>query len=310
MKLLILDTFYLLHRSFHAYPLDMQTSNGENTNVLFGFAQSVIKSILDFKPTHIVCAWESEDQPSFRKELYPQYQAHRVLADTEEEIVFRNQVSKVASFIEDFNIPRIFENGFEGDDAIGTIAKHNSLEPSAEVIIYTADKDMLQLIDDNIKVYRPSMPPFVKSKLFDVQNFKDDYGFDPSFMIDYKSLRGDPSDNIPGVKGIGDKTAKSLIQMYGSLESVYDNLHNIDKTSVRNKLENEKDNAFLSKQLATIITNIPIKFDINKAHIDNLDIKQLSKLLEHYEFNSLSRSLNALELFQRESIPDIEELFN
>lgn len=309
MKLLIIDTFYFLHRSFHAFPNEMRNSEGDRTNVLFGFTQSFLNAVLQFKPTHVVCAWETEDQPSFRKTLYPQYQIHRKSGDTEEEMIFKDQIPKVAELLKTFNIPRIFENGFEGDDIIGTIARKAKEINNSEVIIYTADKDMLQLVDDQVTVFRPSSPPFVKSKLVDKSSFIEEYEFNPEYMIDYKALRGDPSDNIPGVMGIGDKTARILIKEYKTIENIYNNIDNIDKTAVRNKLIKDKENAFLSKQLATIITNIPIEFDMNKARLEEFNIDAVVSLFEYFEFKSLFGNLDALRNLQMENMPDVSSLF-
>jgi len=310
MKLLIIDTFYFLHRSFHAFPIDMQNSKGEHTNVLFGFTQSFLNAVLKFKPTHVICAWESEDQPSFRKTLYPKYQIHRKSGDPEEEMIFKDQIPKVAKLLEIFNIPRIFENGFEGDDIIGTISKKFSVISDSEIIIYTSDKDMLQLLDTNINVFRPASPPFVKSQLIDESAFSSNYGFSPKLMVDYKALRGDPSDNIPGVYGIGDKTARTLIQQYGTLENIYENIESIEKTAVKNKLIKDRDNAFLSKQLATIITNIPIDFDFEKARIGSFDVDSVKTLFEDFEFNSLFGNLESLKTMQMDSLPDVSDLIN
>jgi len=309
MKLLIIDTFYFLHRSFHAFPIEMQTSKGEHTNVIFGFTQSLLNAILQFNPTHVVCAWESEDQPSFRKALYPKYQINRKSGDPEEEMIFKDQIPKVATLLKELNIVRLFENGFEGDDIVGTISKKFSEEdPASEIVIYTADKDMLQLVDNNISVFRPSSPPFIKSKLVDEKTFFEDYGFSSKQMIDYKALRGDPSDNIPGVYGIGDKTAKSLIIKFGSLENIYENIDKIEKTGVRNKLLKNRENAFLSKQLSTIITNIPIDFDIENANIGLIDTDRAVNVFEKFEFTSLFNRLSSLKHLQMNLMPDISNL--
>src|SRR3990167_3872348 len=195
-KLLLIDTFYFLHRSFHAYPRDLQNSKGEPTGMLLGFTQSILDSISELTPTHIACGWESEDQPSFRMALYPMYQANRVPGDPEDVELFRSQLPNVIKIIEAFNIPRLVQSGFEGDDVIGTAAAIGSKD--ANVVISTSDQDILQLINDKINVYRPARPPYVKKELFDKVKFMQKYGFKPSQMIDYKALRGDPCYNNYG----------------------------------------------------------------------------------------------------------------
>jgi len=295
-KLLLLDTFYFLHRSFHAYPKDLKSPLGESTNIIFGFAMSLLDSISEFNPTHIACGWESEDQPSFRKVLYPKYQITRAQMEIDDEKLFSEQLPKIVELLEAFNIPRLSENGFEGDDVVGTIA--NIASENAKVIISTADKDLLQLITDEISVYRPASGQFIKKQLFDEKAFIEKYQFSPRQMIDYKALRGDPSDNIPGVKGIGDKGAKSLILEFGELQKIYDNIENIKSESIKQKLIDSKDDAFMSKQLATIITNIPMKFNLNDCVVHDFDIDKVRMLFNRYGFNSLNKRLDRLELIK------------
>ena len=296
-KLLLIDTFYFMHRSFHAYPIDLQTKKGERINIVFGLAQSLLDSISALNPTHIACGWESEEQPSFRKELYPLYQANRIPGDIEEEKIFFGQFPRIIELLEAFNIPRLVQEGFEGDDVLGTVASLASKE--LPVVISTSDQDLLQLINKNINVYRPSRPPYISSQLFDEKEFEKKYGFTPKQMIDYKSLRGDSSDNIPGVKGVGDKTAKKLIQEFQNLENIYKNLNKIESASLREKLSSEKENAFLSKQLATIVTNIPMQFNLQSSEVHDFDINQVRALFDELEFNSLQKKLDKLETIQK-----------
>lgn len=293
-RLLLIDTFYFLHRSFHAFPQDFQTSKGEPTGMVYGFSQVLLNSISDLSPTHIACGWESEELPSFRKELYAEYQATRVKAEPEAEKLFWDQIPRIEQIIEAFNIPRVSSNGFEGDDVLGTMA-YKGAEQSAFVVIATADQDMLQLINDKIFVFRPAKPPYVKKTIFDKNTFVEKYGFEPKQMIDYKSLRGDPSDNIPGVKGIGDKTAKELLKQFKSIEEIYENLDKIEKESIRKKLIEYKDDAFLSKQLATIIANIPLDFNLKDCEVHDFNVEKVRKLFEELEFKSLLPKLEKLE---------------
>lgn len=292
-KLLLLDTFYFLHRSFHAYPKDLKSTTGEYTNIVFGFASSLLDSILTLNPTHIACGWESEDQPSFRKELYPLYQFSRVSMEPEDDHIFKDQLPRVIELIEAFNIPRLSESGFEGDDVLGTASEVASKD--LDVVISTADQDLLQLINDKVFVYRPARPPYIKSELFDAEKFKEKYTFEPKLMIDYKALRGDPSDGIPGVMGIGDVTAKNLIGQFGSLENIYDHLDDVKSASVKKKLIDDKDEAFMSKQLATIITNIPMKFNLGDCQVHDFDVRKVQKIFDRLGFKSLNRKLDMLE---------------
>lgn len=292
-KLLLLDTFYFLHRSFHAYPKDLKSPSGEYTNIVFGFASSLLDSILTLNPTYIACGWESEDQPSFRKELYPLYQFARVSMEPEDDHIFKDQLPRVIELIEAFNIPRLSENGFEGDDVLGTAAQIASKD--LDVVISTADQDLLQLITDKVFVFRPARPPYIKSELFDAEKFKEKYTFEPKLMIDYKALRGDPSDGIPGVMGIGDVTAKQLIGQFGDLENIYAHLDEVKSASIKKKLEDDKDEAFMSKQLATIIVDIPMEFKLEDCVVHEFDVLKVRKIFDRLGFKSLDRKLDILE---------------
>lgn len=293
-KILLLDTFYFLHRSFHAYPKNLKSATGEYTNIVFGFASSLLDSILSLNPTHIACGWESEDQPSFRKELYPLYQFSRVSMEPEDDHIFKDQLPRVIEVIEAFNMPRLTQNGFEGDDVIGTATEIASKR--IDVVISTADQDLMQLINDKVFVYRPARPPYIKSELFDTEKFIEKYTFEPKLMIDYKALRGDPSDGIPGVMGIGDVTAKNLIGEFGNLENIYDHIDDIKSESVKKKLIEDKEEAFMSKQLATIITNIPMKFDLDECLVHDFDVLNVQKIFDRFGFKSLNRKLEMLKI--------------
>lgn len=292
-KLLLFDTFYFLHRSFHAYPKDLKNSKGQHTNIVFGLAQSFLDTVSELAPTHIACGWESEELPSFRKKLYPKYQITRIPMEADEEKIFSEQIPSVIELLKSFNIPRITQNGFEGDDILGTVATLAS-DFGADVVIATSDQDILQLINKKILVFRPARPPYVKKILFNEEIFKEKYGFTPKQMIDYKALRGDPSDNIPGVKGVGEKTAKDLIGKFGDIDEIYKNIENVESVSIRQKLIDQKDMAYLSRQLATIITNIPMDFNLDDCEVHDFNEKAVRSLFERLEFRSLNKKLDSL----------------
>jgi len=304
--LLIIDTFYFLHRSFHAYPLELKNSKGEYTNISFGFAQTLMDLVEKLTPSHIICGWESEDQPSFRKELYPKYQLNRVKGTPLEEEIFSSQFPRIIEMIDAFNIPRVTQNGFEGDDVIGTVAK--MADDQTDVVIATSDQDMIQLVDERVSLYRPARLPFIPEMTFTPKTVLEKYGFTPIQMIDYKSLRGDPSDDIPGVKGIGDKIAKDLITQFGTLENIYENLTNIKSLSVRKKLEENKELAFVSKQLATIITNVPLEFNLASCEVHDFDVERVRKVFTELELSSLLKRIDAfhskLMLRANEALPE------
>lgn len=299
-KLLILDTFYFMHRSFHGYPKDLKNSKDQYTGMTFGLAKAIFEIIKEINPTHMICAWESEELPSFRKTLYPDYQKTRMKMEPDDEMIFSGQFPYIIKLLDVFNIPRITSNGFEGDDVLGTMAVMAA--DKMDVVISSSDQDLMQLINDKITIFRPANA-FAQRAYFNPVTFKAKYGFEPEKMIDYKALRGDPSDNIPGVKGIGEKTATKLLQEYGDLDSIYANIDKITG-SVQKKLIEDKEKAYLSRQLATIITNIPIEFTFDRADLYDFDFNRVEKFFNEMEFKSLIKPLNEMREKNINSLPE------
>lgn len=295
-KLVVVDTFFYLHRAFHAYPSDLRTTDGRVVNMLFGFTASIVDLLNTFQPTHLIFPWETINQPSFRRDIYKQYQANRAFAtDPEEEELFRQQIPYIYEFIDTLNTEPICVDGFEGDDIIGTVSTL-AKKAGYDVVIASNDQDMLQLIDseNRIQVYNSGRPPFIKSRLFDQNEFREKYKFLPHQMIDYKALRGDPSDNIPGVAGIGEKYATNLLLEYETLDNIYENIDNITSNSLKNKLLNGKNEAYISQQLATIITEVPLDISID-SYLINIDYKKLDNYLNKWEFRSIDRKVSKLK---------------
>lgn len=283
-KLILIDGNAIIHRAYHALP-PFTTKSGELVNAVYGFSSTLLSVISEFKPDYVVASFDLAGK-TFRHDKFEDYKATRVKGDQE----LYDQIPRVKEVVEAFNIPIYEKAGFEADDIIGTIAtqiKKNGEE--IETIIVTGDMDTLQLVNDSTKVYTMRRG-LSDSHLYDEAKVLERYGLSPKQIIDYKGLRGDPSDNIPGVKGIGDKTATTLLQKYLSVEGVYENIAEL-KGAVKDKLERDKSNALLSKELATIDTNAPVTLELEKAVLHDFDREKIVKLFSELNFFSLIKRL-------------------
>lgn len=281
--LIIIDGHALIHRAYHAYPPNLRTTDGTLVNAAYGFTTMLLNSIKEFKPTYITCAFDLS-APTFRHAEFSGYKANRDEPDNELQL----QVPIVKEVVRAFNIP-IFEiEGYEADDIIGTISKKVD-KSGVRVLIVTGDQDTIQLVDDDIHVILPGKR-FGDVQEMDIEKVVSKYGFYPNQMIDYKALRGDPSDNIPGVKGIGEKIATDLIKNYHDLDNIY---KNIDKLSDRLQklLSDNQEEAYLSKKLATIDIDSPVNFDLYKCKLSEYDKSEVMNLFQKLEFRSLINRL-------------------
>lgn len=283
-KLIIIDGNALIHRSFHALPPTLRTKKGVLVNAVYGFTSFLLKALNEFHPEYVVLTLDKKG-PTFRHEAYAEYKATRVKAPDElyEQIPLVKEVAKA------FNIP-IFElSGFEADDLIGTICELTNKEKNLEKIIITGDLDTLQLINDNTKVYTMSRG-LSDSVLYGAEQVQARYNLNPNQIIDYKALRGDVSDNIPGVKGIGEKTASELLVEFKTLDGVYEAVaKNSPKIRARilELLKEHKDKAYLSQDLATIHLDAPIKFSLSDISYNSFKVDSVVKIFSEFEFKSL-----------------------
>jgi 5'-3' exonuclease len=284
--LMIVDSFALLFRGFYSLAVNgnyMRTSYGLCTNGLYQFTRYMMDAVKQFKPTHLVCAFDMGGY-TFRNEMFPEYKANRE-APPEELIP---QFDKLRDLVEAFDIPCAGKEGYEADDMIGTLAARFSGE-GVQVSILTGDGDTLQLIDRNTRVLLMKKG-FGNYQAVDLGCLEAVKGIrDPRQIIDLKALMGDAADNIPGCPNVGPKTALKLIQEYESVEGVYANIESI-KGKLRERLEEFKDQVFLSKDLATIRTDIEIDLDLDRCMI-GWSRDKLLPVLEELEFASLIRSL-------------------
>ena len=283
-KLVVIDGNAIIHRSFHALP-PLTTKKGELVNAVYGFASTLLSVIERFQPDYILATFDLK-APTFRHKEYAEYKATRVKAPDE----LYGQIERVKELVRAFNIPIYEKEGFEADDVIGTVVKQSEVSGAdIENIIVTGDLDTLQLVSDKTKVYALRRG-ITDTVLYGAPEVVVRFGLQPNQMIDYKALRGDASDNIPGVKGIGEKTATDLLQKYVSLEKVYENLAEI-KGAVKDKLEKDKAIAFKSKWLATIVLDAPVKLDLAQAMTHEFDRAIIVGLLQELNFFSLIKRL-------------------
>jgi DNA polymerase-1 len=283
-KLVLIDSNALVHRAFHALP-PLTTRKGELTNAVYGFFSALIKVINELKPDYMAATFDLA-APTFRHIEYDQYKAKRVKAPDELYV----QIPRTKEVLKAFGIPILEKEGFEADDIIGTIAKKYT-NKEIDILIVTGDLDTLQLVDDNIRIYT------MKRGLSDIMIYgekevEERYGLKVSQMIDFKALRGDPSDNIPGVKGIGEITATALLKEFKTLENLYKNIGKIKSKNVAEKLKINKEMAFFSKRLVTIRQNVPIKVDLKELDWQNhFDMDKVRELFIELGFNTLLRRL-------------------
>lgn len=279
-RLVLIDGNALLHRAYHATP-PLTTSKGELVNAVYGFTTMLLKALEELTPDYLAITWDMK-APTFRHSQFDGYKANRAPSDD----ALSAQYDRVFEVAKAFSIPEFKLPGFEADDLIGALAKQAiKKEKALELIIITGDRDIMQLIDKRIKVLMP------KKTLSDVglygeEEFAARYGFRPKNLVDFKGLAGDASDNIPGVPGIGETTATKLIQQYGTVEMVYKHLKDLPER-MKILLEKGKQSAQMSKKLATIETEIPIKLDLLKCRVHEFEMENVKNLFEELEFRSL-----------------------
>ena len=297
-RTILVDGNNLLFRSYYATAYNgnlMKNSKGFPTNAIFGFINMINKIILEEKPEYMLVAFDKGK--NFRHEKYKEYKDGRI--KTPEDLLLQFPYAKMV--LENMGIKYLEVDNYEADDIIGTYARLADEDKNYDATIISSDKDLLQLISDDVNVKLLKQKDYI---LMDKKVFMEYYGVEPIKMIDLKALMGDASDNIPGVKGIGEKTAINLIKEYGSLENLYDSIDTI-KGKIKDKLIEDKDNAFFSKELATIYKEVPIPYTFEDLKIKNHDIKKLIKIYEELEFNSLIKKLKENETLDVEKKEEI-----
>jgi len=294
MKLVLIDSHALIHRAYHALP-DFATASGEPTGALYGLSTMLLKLVSEFSPDYVVACYDRKEK-THRHEAFSDYKGTRKEIDND----LIKQLNTSKEIFEALNIPIYEKAGFEADDMLGTIVEQMKDNKDIEIIIASGDMDTLQLVSgEKVKVF--TLKKGIKDTIvYNEKSVLERFGFSPLLIPDFKGLRGDPSDNIPGIKGIGEKTATTLITTFGTIESLYEAL---EKSEVKFKevgitpriielLKEGKENALFSKMLATIRRDAPIDFILPEKHFkEGVDLKKAEEIFNKFEFRTLGTRL-------------------
>jgi len=293
-RLILLDAHAILHRAYHALP-DFSSPSGEPTGALYGLAAMLTKIITDLKPDHLVACYDLAG-PTFRHEVYEEYKGTR--AKTDDTLIA--QMDRSRDIFEAFGIPIYEKEGFEADDILGTIVEKMKSElkkKEIEILIASGDMDTMQLVDKKAVQVYTLKKGINDTILYDERAVMERFGFAPKFLTDYKGLRGDPSDNIIGIAGIGEKTATILIQKFGTIEDMYKKLAKSEKLfldagikpRIIDLLREGEEEALFSKTLATIRRDVPIDFKLgNKEWEEIFDFSKIKELFAELGFRTLA----------------------
>ena len=282
--LLLIDNHALIYRFFHALP-PLTNPKGEASGAIYGLSSVLLKIIREQRPDYIAAAFDLPGK-TFRNDLYDQYKIHRPTMPVD----LQPQIKKARELFDVFGIKTIDQEGFEADDVIGSLAEKFKKEKDLVIIILSGDLDVLQLVDNKKVVVQFLKKGISETKLYDEEAVIERYGVKPGQLPDLKGLLGDTSDNIPGIKGIGLKTAGPLIAKHGNLDSLFENLWELPE-KIGNKLENQKKAALFSKDLATIRINIPLDLSLNDLKREALKRDEIKKFFSEMGFGSLIKRL-------------------
>jgi len=302
-KLFLIDGMALIYRSYYAMIKNpLLSSSGLNTSAIYGFINSLFKLLKDEKPDFLSVVLDTKGK-TFRHELYDDYKATRKPMPED----LSEQLEPLYSILEKLKIPLYKKVGFEADDIIGTIADYYTTK-NIDVYIYSSDKDLMQLINDNVFVFSPGNS-FVKSKIYNKEEVYNKWSVFPEQIIDYLSLLGDVSDNIPGVKGVGKKTASKLMEQFNSFENLYKNIDKISNDRIKLKLLESKKDAFLSKELITIDKKVNIDFSIEKMDVENFEFDKISKLLHNLDIFTFDKTISMYSSKQKTEVRKVEKKY-
>src|SRR5215217_4006881 len=299
MRVYLIDGYSLLYRAFYALPQSIATTSGLTTNALYGFTSMVLKLLGGDEEVGIGVVWDA-GKPAFRMEVFPEYKAQRSAMPEE----LRSQLDHLDEILVAMNVPAIRAEGFEADDALATMSRQ--VPEGFELMILTGDQDAMQLVDGNVKVLRTTRG-VSETKTYGREEVIEEYGVTPEQIPDYKALVGDPSDNIPGVKGIGPKGAANLLKEFETVEKLYENLEKVKAKGMRKKLEVGRESAMLSLALARMRFDAPVKFEAEALKFKGL-APESREILRRYEFRSLEPRFAELPIVGDEELPPQEKL--
>ncbi len=299
--LLLFDGNALVHRAFHALPPLSVAKTGEMVNAVRGFASTLLKLLRENKPTYWAIAFD-RPAPTFRHEKYADYKKQR--PPTPRELI--SQIERVHHLAAAFNLPAFEIDGYEADDILGTLSKKAS-EQGIDTLIVTGDNDMLQIISPLVKVMTPKRS-FNDTTIFDELEVQKKYGIKPKELIDLKALVGDPSDNIRGIPGVGDKTAMKLLQQFKNLDGIYAHIEEVTPPRLQALLREHKQLVYQNRDLVTIVTDVPIIFNLENCKVSAYDRNQVVELFRELEFAHLLSTLPGDMLYSESSPVDKHEL--
>jgi len=288
----LVDGYALIYRAFFAMiSRPLRTSRGENTSAVWGVANFLHRLVEQHRPEYV--AWVHDAGSSFRTDTYPEYKATREKLDDELQEDFDRSIERIEELLDGFGIPLIAVDGYEADDVIGTLASQ-AAQQDLRTVIVSGDKDFYQLISEHVVVLNPGRGGTapVAETLSDLSNAHERLGIPPEHVVDYLALVGDSSDNVPGVKGIGDKTARALIESYGDLESILTHAAEVKGKRAREGLLSQAEEARLSKQLVMIQLDVPVALDLAALRVEKPDSDALARLYTELEFTSLLSKLD------------------
>src|SRR5881628_1563072 len=286
-RLMLLDGFGLVYRGYYALP-PLTTSKGELVNGAFGFASIVLRGIQDLQPDYIAVSFDLPG-PTFRHEQYADYKATRTKMPDD----LRDQFPKVREIVKALRVPVYEMAGYEADDVIGTITKQLDPRADLETTIVTVDLDMLQLVTPRVRLMT-TRSGVENTVMYDVAKIDERFGLRPDQMVDYKALKGDPTDNIPGVPGVGEKTAAKLVAQFGDLDALYTRIEEVKPEKLRDKLVENREAVFRGRELTTIVRDLPVQLDLEAARLADYDRETVIRLFREYEFRTLIERLPAM----------------
>lgn len=290
---MIVDGHGIIYRAYHAFP-PLAAPDGTLVNAVYGFTRILLTAIDEYRPEYITVAFDHK-KPTLRSQEYKEYKAHRPQMPDD----LRPQIGLVKEVVTALNIPQFELEGYEADDLIGTVTRQVAAEKDGDLlnIVVTGDKDLLQLVDETTHVWMPARGKYGGNTEYDARAVVEKMGVTPAQIVDLKALMGDTSDNIPGVKGIGPKTAGNLIAQFKSVDGIYTRVAELQqdttqkdpliKGAVLENLIHDKENAYLSRKLATIDRNVPVTFRLQPCKVSDYDKTVTVELFERLDFKSL-----------------------
>lgn len=297
-RLVVLDAMSLIHRAYHAVPRHFATSSGEPTNAVFGFTNILLRVVEDLSPHHAAAAFDLPG-PTFRDDIYEPYKAHREAPDD----ALVAQFGRIRELVEVLGIPIYELESYEADDMLGTLARQAEAA-GFEVWLVTGDRDALQLVTPHVRVLSTN-PRTGQPLIYDEAAIGDRWGIRPSQVVDFKGLVGDSSDNIPGVKGVGEKTASTLLKDYADIDDIYAHLEEI-RPAIRRRLEGQEEVAELSRELATIVCDAPVAFDAERTRLWQADVEAVQGLMRELQFRNVVERMSFLETTARDEEEALE----